>query len=642
MAISEGPATPQPGVQSGSDARATQAAPPRRRWGRRVFLVVLLLLFAALLILGVRLGLPAWRGYQAAQELRTLAGGELTSESAPALADALTRADAAYGDLVAGVAPFNPILHRMGFVPQYGGTIAAAPELMAMGRELSAMVAEVAPALGPALNAEGGMAKGVALINTLAAEPDRLERLAQHAEAINQIVPTIPLEGLDPRIAGALIEAGPLLPLLPDMIRALPGVPALIGAESPRTYLVLVQNNHELRPTGGFITAIGRLTLDQGEVAELDFGDSYSVFKRDTLYPPAPAPMEEYMGIPYLVFRDANWSPDLPTTSNVAKALYTVDTGLDYQDTVTVDLFAVQRLIDALGPLQLEGVDEPLTGENVLEIVKEMWARPPDTDADVSEDIKVWWRERKNFIPLVAQAALSRVMNGEADYGSLAAAAITALDNREIQVVTSVPAVSEMLANRHWDGALVPPASGDFLALVDTNMGYNKANAAIQRELSYVVTPPAAAGELATATLTITYTHPIDADDPGCDQSPRYGTSYDDMIARCFFNYVRVYAPLGSEMLSMTGVYPNTVLAQRGEKRTEQFAGYFILPPRNSNTVTLTYSLPQHISDDLAAGNYTLRLQRQSGSGALPLTIQVGDQTLPTTLEEGVLDWRKP
>jgi hypothetical protein len=352
--------------------------------------------------------------------------------------------------------------------------------------------------------------------------------------------------------------------------------------------------------------------------------------------------MEEYMGIPYLVFRDANWSPDLPTTSSVAKALYTVDTGLDYQDTVTVDLFAVQRLIDALGPLTLEGVDEPLTGENVLEIVKEMWARPPDSDADVSEDVKEWWRERKNFIPLVAQAALQRVLNGEADYGALAAAAITALDNREIQVVTDAPGVDAMLAARHWDGALAPPVSGDFFALVDTNMGYNKANAAIQRDLSYVVTPPAATGERATATLTISYAHPIDADDPGCDQTPRYGTSYDDMIARCFFNYVRVYVPAGSELISMTGVYPNTVSSQRGEKHTEQFAGYFILSPRNSNTVTLTYALPQQISDNLAAGNYSLRVQRQSGSGALPLSVQVGDQTLSTTLEQGILDWTTP
>ena len=97
--------------------------------------------------------------------------------------------------------------------------------------------------------------------------------------------------------------------------------------EGPRTYLVLIQNNHELRATGGFIAAVGRVTVDKGRMTALDFADSYTVYSDKSTYPLAPKPMQQYMHIPLLLMRDANWSPDLPTTAEVARALYAQETG---------------------------------------------------------------------------------------------------------------------------------------------------------------------------------------------------------------------------------------------------------------------------------------------------------------------------
>lgn len=149
----------------------------------------------------------------------------------------------------------------------------------------------------------------------------------------------------------------------------------------------------------------------------------------------------------------------------------------------------------------------------------------------------------------------------------------------------------------------------------------------------------ARAGEAAIATLTVTYTHTIDAEDPGCDQTPRYGNSYDDMIARCYFNFTRLYVPAGSEFIELTGAYAGTVTSQRGEKGTQQFAGYFVLPPNDSNTLVFTYKLPADVSQQLANNEYSLRIQRQSGTDALPVTLHIGDETISTLLEGGVFEW---
>ncbi|MDQ3250315.1 MAG: DUF4012 domain-containing protein, partial [Chloroflexota bacterium] len=119
-----------------------------------------------------------------------------------------------------------------------------------------------------------------------------------------------------------------LLPLFDSGLRLGPALPSLLGLHEPKTYLILVQNNHELRATGGFISALGTLTLDKGRVAALDFTDSYNLYRDDAQYPLPPAPMQRYMGIPLLLLRDANWSPDLPTTAKLIRALYAQDTGV--------------------------------------------------------------------------------------------------------------------------------------------------------------------------------------------------------------------------------------------------------------------------------------------------------------------------
>ncbi len=60
---------------------------------------------------------------------------------------------------------------------------------------------------------------------------------------------------------------------------------------------------------------------------------------------------------------------------------------------------------------------------------------------------------------------------------------------------------------------------------------------------------------------------------------PRYGDNYDDMTRRCYFNYVRLYVPAGSELVSAEGVDPASVSAGPGENGTQALVGYFEMLP---------------------------------------------------------------
>ncbi len=418
-----------------------------------------------------------------------------------------------------------------------------------------------------------------------------------------------------------------------------PSLPWLLGMEAPRTYLLLVQNNQELRATGGFIAAVGRISVAGGRLTGFDFADSYTVYSDQSTYPPAPRPMQEHMGIPLLVMRDANWSPDFPTTAQVARVLYAQDAGVAVDGVFTIDLNAVKHLISALGSLEVPGADAPITSDNIEQQVIRFWEQPVGSDNTIAAGMNMeWFGQRKDFIPAIAKVALNRIQSGDVDYGALLTAVQAAMDDRSIQGWVNNPQVQSVLTAARWDGGLHPAAGADYVAVVDTNMGYNKVDAAIQRALTYSVTWPNGADQVAQATLSIRYTHPITTPDPGCDPSPRYGSSYAEMISRCYFDYVRLFAPAGSRLMTAKGLDSSSISSRRGERGTEEFAGFFILPPDGQQQVTFSYWLPEGITPD----SYRLLLQRQAGTQPLPLTVSVAGVTQTLTVSEGWLDWSAP
>ena len=161
-------------------------------------------------------------------------------------------------------------------------------------------------------------------------------------------------------------------------------------------------------------------------------------------------------------------------------------------------------------------------------------------------------------------------------------------------------------------------------------------DAVIERSLEYSVTFPTSSAARALAQASVTYTHPVTRTDEICAPTPRYGDSYDELAQRCYFAYVRLYVPGGSALVDITGVEPDSITSQRGEKGTQLFAGYLRLKPGESRTVVYAYQLPSTI----AAEEYSLHVQRQSGTPPLPAVLHLGGETLETTIVEG--RWQGP
>ncbi|MFP4394355.1 MAG: DUF4012 domain-containing protein [Anaerolineales bacterium] len=544
------------------------------------------------------------------------------------------RADVQRLDRLVGWAA--PLGRAFGWLPKVGPLAADAPELLTLADALSEvgvlMWDDVAPALAEIQAGTPAMEAMTVALPRLAEDLDAARITLERAQAAYA---ALDLAAMPEELRAPLEKLGQMLPLLADGLDWIEVAPELLGLESfdgieesgaagERTYLLLALNEDELRPGGGFISAVGEIHLRAGQIISMTFNDSYQVDDFSQPYPDAPDPLRQFMAIELLVFRDSNWSPDFPTWVSEALPLYRPGYEVQADGVVAVDQAAVRALIDAVGPLTLPGGEAPITGETLLAYMYTSWA--PD-DGDQSGD---WWRNRKSFMRPLAEAALARVQSGKIDVMELLTTAERLIAERHLQMYFVHLQAQALLVERGWDGGVDVP-DGDFLAVIEANIGYNKASAKIDRAFTYEVdltqTPPRA-----TATLTFTHTSQADVT---CRMAPRYDDEYQQMMDRCYWAYVRLFVPEGARLLSASEHPIPAEMMGSGEPWSgaarvaptsipgmTAFAQAFLMRPANQTVLRFSYELPASVLQQTEEGTvYRLRWQKQPGMQGAPIRV---------------------
>ena len=237
--------------------------------------------------------------------------------------------------------------------------------------------------------------------------------------------------------------------------------------------------------------------------------------------------------------------------------------------------------------------------------------------AGSAEILARWWAHRKDLMNQVTGAALKRVLStpGQIDWPELFVTVRKLLDERHVQLYVQDPAIQALLVRYGWAGALVE-ATGDYLSVVDSNLGYNKVTATTEQSLAYDVTLDAS-GE-ARATLTIRYHNRSTAALAGCNKFRQYVPTYDALTQGCYWDYVRIYVPAGAELLSGSG--GDEPISTTLELSRTCFATYLVLKPGEERELRLEYRLPSAV---LQEGTYRLYVQKQAGTEALPLRVNL-------------------
>lgn len=501
-----------------------------------------------------------------------------------------------------------------GWLPIISGDLENLPALMNFAERLL-VTAEDTLAIGSSLNVEleAGRASGTpitaSLLRTTQSQSAEIQDARRRLAETRQSRSRISAARLSPSARAPLNRIDQSLPMWQTTLDALAIAPILLGGDRPRVYLLLAQNNDELRATGGFISGAALLRVDRGMIAVSDFQDSYAVDDLTKLHPTPPRALTQYMFTGVWLLRDSNWSPDFPTAALVAENIYSIDRGIIVDGVIAVNDRMIPRLLDATGAVTLETYPERIDSQNDLAVMRAYWASPQGQGQ--SGD---WWRHRKDFSGKLLEAIVSRLRTGEFDRTKLARALFDSILAKDLLVYVNDAGVeNNALA---WGGALYK-GTGDALMIVDSNVGFNKVDGNIERRAEYFVSLDASgAGQ---AVLSLTYTNLSAAtDDATCLHRPYYPPTYAELQQGCYWNYVRVVVPEGSQLISTTeGLEAATEPSTDG--RTV-FGAFFVVPCGESRTIRFEYRLPVVTPDKV---KYNLKLEKQPGAAPFQIRVRV-------------------
>lgn len=250
---------------------------------------------------------------------------------------------------------------------------------------------------------------------------------------------------------------------------ALAGLTDVLGSQRPRSMLVMLQNNAELRGTGGLVTVFAEAKVQDGQLAVGAFRDVEDVADppAEAVRVDAPADYQD-LWAPFLanttLWVNVNMTPDVPVASQVLGDIAAAS-GIARPDAVLwVDVRAIASLLGATGPVRLPNGTE-LTEQNALRtLLSDAYASAPDSTEGQAA--------RREALRSAADAVLGRLLGGgvSASPPELAAALAEAAAGRHLALWTADDAAQAELVAGGLAGD-VSAADGDLSSVALQNFG---------------------------------------------------------------------------------------------------------------------------------------------------------------------------
>ena len=241
-------------------------------------------------------------------------------------------------------------------------------------------------------------------------------------------------------------------------------------------YIILLQNNTELRPSGGFIGSYAAISTDKRGVKQIRVQDIYEPDGKLPGHVEPPYPVQEAFGQGWWKLRDANWDPDFASAAGTVKWFMEQGGETDVKGLMAVNLGLVNRLIGVYGPIKLATYDEIITDKNFYGLAqKYAETRRADDTTD-----------KRGFLGAAGAALEERIKAGSVNQLiRLISVIFSELKKGEILVWMRDPEIQKEIEFRGWGGRLTDNwnSRDDYLYIVEANLGANKANCCIDRDL---------------------------------------------------------------------------------------------------------------------------------------------------------------
>jgi nucleoside-diphosphate-sugar epimerase len=378
----------------------------------------------------------------------------------------------------------------------------------------------------------------------------------------------------------------------------MPGLPQALGVNGEKKYIIWFQNSNEIRPTGGFIGSYAVVRLESGKIKDLFIDDIYNpdgqIDVRNIKTTP-PEPIRDFLEEETLYLRNSNWNPDFTRSAKAFDDIYFKITGETIDGYIAIDLDFVEGLLEAMGPVFLATYNEDISAENLDERAQYY----------SGFDYKEGESDKKSFLTVLGGKLLERIFTLNKENTSKVAEKIAqSLDQRHLQIYFSNNPMNSLLRESNWDGALID-TEGDYLFVVNANLGGTKSNYYIDNRITYDISSMTRDG-LLRANLYLDYKN--NAEDASWPGGP-------------YTDYVRVLTQNGSKLTGAKFVYENgeesdvfeDIVVTNIGKYTS-FETSFVLDPQSIIRLVLSYDLPEKLSITKDQGAYSLFWQKQAGT----------------------------
>lgn len=425
------------------------------------------------------------------------------------------------------------------------------------------------------------------------------ERSDHHARLAVAECKKIPSTGLIPPIRDArqtlekeVIKLKRLTSTISAVLAVLPGA---AGAQEKRRYFLAVQNNAELRATGGLIGCYGIMTVEDGRFS-LDNFDKITVLQKRDQPVEAPRDFIDRYGCfkATRIWSNANMSPDFPTVGKVLLGLYKSNVGVDLDGVISIDPVGLQYLLEATGPVWVPEAAIRLDASNVVN-----WTL-------IEAYNRYQGEERQDFLTDVARAVWEKILSGKiTDKAKLIDQLSLALKDKHMMLFDANEEEQKVFNDLGYAGTLIHTTC-DFLQIVMQNHGANKVDVYLYEDVDYLLSVNKDGSAHAKVTVKIANRAPKSG-------LPLYVAGGDPLGAKggSSRTYLSLYAPRDAQLMSVTVDGKPGDPDVGHEKDKAVFSQYLYVAPGTSSVTSFTYDLPQVLKSNGETIDYILDWQAQ-------------------------------
>lgn len=280
-------------------------------------------------------------------------------------------------------------------------------------------------------------------------------------------------------------------------------LPVALGFEGEKNYLVLFQNNEELRPTGGFVGSVGDLIVENGKVKEFTIHDVYELDGQLKNHVEPPFVVRRNLQ-QHLYLRDSNFGLNFQETASKSALIYNLETGKEPAAVIAVNLEVLKEVLKISGPISLPSYNVTVDSDTVSQFLQ----------STIKENFFPGSTQKKDVLNSVFTQLIQRVEKDPKFNISLVKLLPELLEKKQILIAFSDNSIQKVFSANGYGGAYQDPrtngrAINDYLYINEANIGVNKVNSLISRTIFYntLIGPENMTSE---ATLQLTNASKID------------------------------------------------------------------------------------------------------------------------------------